>query len=414
MDILLLSQWYPPEPEFKVSALAKGLAMRGHRVLVITGFPNYPTGKLYPGYKIRLWRWEQEQGGVRVLRVALYPDHSRSAVKRTLNYGSFAASASLLGPILSGPADVMFVYHAPLTVGIPALLISRTRGVPFVFAIHDMWPETLAASGMVGNHLVLDAIGRFALYVYRQAAEIVVVSPGFKRNLIAKGVLAEKIHVIPNWADENLYHPVEPDPELAASYGLSGKFNIMYAGNLGLAQRLDVVLQAAVLLEDLPDLQFVLIGDGADADRLREMAQEARLANVRFIDQQPASRMASFYALADVLLAHLKRDPLFEITIPSKVFPYLACARPILMAVAGDAADIVRDAQAGLCCPPEDPVAMADAIRRLYFMPSEARREMGLSGRQTFLAKYSTKVLIDRYEELFREMANRQQANTHN
>ncbi|MCL0086443.1 glycosyltransferase family 4 protein [Thermodesulfovibrionales bacterium] len=197
MRILILSQWYPPEPTTLKQAMADDLVKRGHQVLSITGFPNYPSGKVYPGYRQRLWQRE-EIDGVPVLRLPLYPDRSRSGVRRALNFLSFATSASLLGPALCGSVDVMWVYHPPLTVGLPAWWIGLLLRVPFVYEIQDMWPETLVATGMVRSKTMLAMLGRLARFIYARAAAITVISPGFKRNLIAKGVPADKIHVIPN------------------------------------------------------------------------------------------------------------------------------------------------------------------------------------------------------------------------
>ena len=404
MRLLFLSQWYPPEPEIKIHLLGKDLVARGHAVTAITGFPNYPSGKLYPGYRVRWRQWEQRDG-VQILRLPLYPDHSRSRLKRVLNYLSFAASASVLGPALCGSADVMWVYHPPLTIGIPSWWIGLLRRVPFVYEIQDMWPETLAATGMLPSARVSTWLSRFAQFIYSRAAAITVISPGFKRNLVSKGVPADKIHVIPNWADEEIYHPVPRDEALAAEHGLAGRFNVIYGGNLGAGQALDNVLDAAERLRDLSQMQFVLIGDGVDTVRLQAEAQARGLENVRFIGRQPAEQMPHFFALADVLLVHLKRDPLFEITIPGKTISYLACGRPILSAVAGDAAEVVQRAGAGVACMPEDPVALSQAVRDLYIMPRAQREALGEAGRHTFLEHYTRRVLVPRYEALLLQVA---------
>jgi glycosyltransferase involved in cell wall biosynthesis len=408
MRLLTLSQWYDPEPNFKGLALATALQAKGHTVTAVTGFPNYPSGKIYPGYRLQ-WRQWETMNGVRVLRVPLYPDHSYSSVKRILNYASFALSASTLGAALCGPADVMWVYHPPLTVGIPAWWIGLLRRIPFVYEVQDLWPETLAATGMFRLAVAASWMNRLAQFVYRRAAAITVISPGFKRNLIAKGVPAEKIHVIPNWADEELYRPVARDENLAFESGLANRFNIMFAGNIGAAQALETVLEAAELLRDLPRAQFVLIGDGVSVKTLRQATQERGLSNVRWIDRQPAERMSHWFALADVMLVHLKRDPLFEITIPSKTMAYLACGRPILCAVAGDTADLVRSVGAGITCAPQDPAALAQAVRDLYAMSCEQREAMGEAGRRAFLENYTQAVLVNRYEALFKDVVARAQ-----
>ncbi|MDB4948262.1 MAG: glycosyltransferase [Gemmatimonadetes bacterium] len=408
LRILLLSQYYDPEP-FKGDALGGGLVRRGHRVTAVTGFPNYPLGRTYEGYRQRPWQWERRRG-VRVLRLPMYPDHTRSAVRRALTYGTFAASASTLGPALCGPQDVMWVYHPPLTVAGPALAISRLRRVPFVLEIQDLWPETLAATGMVGSPRLLGAVGRAAMALYRRASALVVISEGFKRNLAAKGVPADKVHVIPNWADEEVYRPVAPDPALARRWGLEGRFNVMFGGNLGPAQGLGTVLDAADRLRGLPDVQLVLVGEGVDREGLERSAAERGLTNVRFLPRQPPEAMPALYALADALLLHLRRDPLFEITIPSKTLAYLACGRPVLCAVPGDAAEAVLGAGAGVACPSEDPAALAEAVRTLHAMPSLRREAMGAAGRAAYLALYSQEGAIGRYEALLARVARRGKA----
>jgi glycosyltransferase involved in cell wall biosynthesis len=405
MRIHFLSQWYAPEPDAKKHILARELAARGHEVTVITGYPNYPEGVLYPGYRIRWRQWEHIDG-VKVLRVPLYPDHSRSALRRIANYSSFACSAALLAPALVGPADVMWVYHPPLTVGIPAILISALRHIPFVYEVQDMWPETLAATGMISSERAIRAMRQLASFVYRKATVLSVISPGFKQNLIGKGVPEQKIQVIPNWADEDIYRPVARNTHFAEKYGMSGKFNVLFAGNLGAAQALDNVLNAAILLRDLEDLQFVFVGEGIEKEKLCRRSQEMNLTNVRFVERHPARVMPDFYANADVLLVHLKNDPLFEITIPSKITAYLACGRPILAALRGDAAHVVNSAGAGLICETDDPKALAQTVRQFYSMAPEVRDAMGVAGRRAYLAQYTRAKLVDKYEQLFAQIAS--------
>ena len=394
----------PPEPIPKPHELARGLAERGHEVVVITGFPNYPAGKLYPDTRLRLWKWEILDG-IRILRVPLYPDHSRSVVRRALNYGSFAVAAALLGSVLGGPVEVIFAEHPPLTIGLAAWVIGRLRRVPFLYAVNDLWPESVEATGMVRSSRVLDNLGRLERLVYRRAAAIAVISPGFKANLAGKGVPPEKVHVIPHWADESLYRPVPPDPRLAENLGMAGCFNVVFAGQLGLAQGLDVVLDAADELSDLPDVQFVLVGDGTDADRLRQAAGQRNLRNVHFLGRQPAARMPDIFAVSDALLVNLRDDPLFRITIPSKTIAYLACGRPVLMAVEGDAAEVIRAAAAGVTCRAGSGKELAGAVRRLRAMPRTVLEDMGRAGRAAFLAAYSRSVLLDRYEAILSELA---------
>jgi glycosyltransferase involved in cell wall biosynthesis len=404
MRILILSHFYSPEPIPKPHELAVGLLERGHQVTTITAFPNYPKGQFYAGTAIRLWVRE-DLDGVQVIRLPLFPDHSRSVVRRCLNYGSFALSAATLGPVLCGAADVMYVEHPPLTVGLPAWVLSMLRRVPFLLRVNDLWPESVEATGMVTNQRALAWMGALERFVYRRAAAITVVSPGVRHNLLQKGVPAEKVHVIPHWADEAVYYPEVRDEAFASQHGLAGRFNILFAGHIGLAQALDVVLQAARYVTDLPVIQFVVIGDGVDAARLRREADVQGLKNVLFIGHQAAETMPKFYALAGALLVHLHRHPLFHITVPSKTAAYMACGRPILMAVEGDAADLITEAGAGVVCPSDDPLGLAAAVRRLWGMSASEREAMGAAGRQWFLQQFSRAVLLDRYEELLRALS---------
>jgi len=392
MRILLLTQWYPPEPQEFLAEMAQSLQALGHEVTVLTGFPNWPSGEVYPGYRIKPWQRETLDG-VNLIRVPLYPDHSRSGLKRILNYFSFALSATLLGPWLVRRVDVIHVIP-PVTVAVPAWVLSHLWGISFTHEIQDIWPETLAATGMINNQRVLAAIGRFAQWVYRHSSAIRVITPGFKANLVQKGVPAGKIHVISNWVDTSFYRPVEPDPELSVKLGLAERFNVMYAGAMGPAQNLETVLDAAKLLEDLPHVQLVLVGDGIERPRLQEIAQARGIRNVTFLGRYPGEAMPSMYALADVLLVQLRDDPLFRITIPHKIFTCMASGKPVLAAVEGDAAAVVESAHTGLTCPPSNSHALAETIRRFYKMSADERNMLGRNGRRAACEIYGREQLV--------------------
>jgi colanic acid biosynthesis glycosyl transferase WcaI len=404
MRILLLSQFFPPEePAGRAYDLAVELTARGHEVTVLTAFPNYPKGKIYPGYKQRLWQRER-YNGINVIRLPIFPDHSQSILRRGLNFISFSAMATLLGPLLCGKADVLWVYSPPPTLGIPASLMSLLRRMPFVYEIQDLWPETIVSTGLVKEGLITRLINGFTKLIYRRAAAVSVISPGFRRNLLEKGVPAEKVHVLPNWADDTIYRPTRRNSKFGEEFGFTGFKNIIYAGNMGPAQNLDVLLQAATLLRDDPHIRITLIGEGICRQELRAEAERLQLTNVRFIGRRPAAQMPDFYAWADGLLVQLRDDPLFEITLPSKSLAYMACGRPIVSALAGDGADLIRDADAGIVCRPGDPVALAAAIRQLLSLSSEQREQLGANGLHAFQTHYTRKILVNRYEELFAKL----------
>ena len=408
MRILILTQNYIPEPDTKMHILATGLLKRGHQVTVITAFPNYPQGKIYPGYKQRLWLRENIDG-VRVIRLPLYPNRSRSALKRMANYMSFAVSASALGPALCGPADVMLAYHPPASLAVPARTIGLFRRLPLVYEIQDMWPETLEATGISKNRWVFRVVDRMCHFAYGQASAITVITPGYKSNLIEKGVPSHKIHVLMNWGYEGEFQPAEPDVDLARQLGLEGRFNIVYAGNMGPAQGLFNVLDAADLLTDLTDVQFVLVGDGLDRPKLEKAVKERELSNVRLLPRMPMSQMPSLYSIADSLLIHLTNDSLFEITIPGKTQSYLGSGRPLMVSVSGAAADLILKAGAGVVARPSDPADLARVVRELYHMPAAEREAMGNSGRDYYLKNLTPEVLIDRYEDLFTQLVKSEQ-----
>lgn len=397
MRILMITQWFDPEPTFKGLLFARELQRLGHEVEVLTGFPNYPGGRVYPGYRIRPWQREVV-GGVPVLRVPLYPSHDGSGVKRATNYLSYAASASI-GALLLRRPDVAYVYHPPATASLPAMVLNALKGVPFVYDIQDLWPDTLAATGMMENAAVLRGVGGFMDTVHRQAARIAVLSPGFRERLIERGVPEHKVSVIPNWTNEDKTDLTPPPPERAHELGFAGKFNVVFAGNMGRAQALDTVLDAAEELRDEP-ARFVMIGGGVEEQRLRESARERGLSNVDFLPRRPPSEIGEILALADALLIHLKDDPLFAITIPGKTQANLRAGKPLLMGVRGDAAALVQEAGAGLTFPPQDAGALAAAVRELMVLPSGERRRMGERGARYYEEHLALRVGAARFAEL--------------
>jgi len=409
MKIVFLTQWFDPEPgAIRGLPLAAWLQARGHQVTVITGFPNYPGGKVYPGYRIRWRQWETVDG-VKVLRLPLIPNHGSSAVGRTLNYVSFALSSALLGPWFIGQADIVYVYHPPPTVGLAALILKFIRRLPFVYHIADMWPESVVESGMVPRGALTVVIARCIHFwcntLYRYADTITVLSPGFKRLLTQRGVDPSKIQVVYNWTQDDLFRPVQRDPALAQELGLAERFNVIYSGNLGSFQALETVLSAAERLQDYPDIQIVLAGTGQKECALRSAARG--MANVRFLGGRPMTEMPQIHALADVLLVHLKDLDFFASTVPSKTQVALASGRPILMGVRGDAADIITEAGAGLTCEPENADAMAAKILELYRMKAEAREQLGANGRAYYLSRMSLDVGGALMEDIFSRVLGR-------
>ena len=403
MRILFLTQWFNPEPFFKGLPFAIALKERGHEVEVLTGFPNYPGGKVYAGYRVRLHRREK-MDGIRVHRVALYPSHDKSAVRRIINYISFSISTFLLGPWLVKKPDVIYIYNL-ITLGPPAFLLRFLFGSKVIIDVQDLWPESVTNSQMLGNMAALNVLSAICGWIYRRADYLVVLSPGFKKELIKRGVAPVKIGVIYNWCDECGMKQSSPSQPSGAASDVSGKFICLFAGTMGIAQGLDTILDCAEMcVESLPDVRFFLVGGGVDKPRLQKKATERGLDNVVFLPARPIKEMGELYATADVLIVHLKDDPLFRITIPSKTQAYLYMGKPIIMAVRGDAANLVKQTGAGILCEPDNPLEMMSAIKALYDMPEVERREMGEAGHRYYMERLSLNQGVQQFERIMKSL----------
>ncbi|WP_395009315.1 glycosyltransferase family 4 protein [Undibacterium sp.] len=397
--VLLITQWFDPEPTFKGLLFAKELVRQGFVVEVLTGFPNYPGGNVYSGYAIKLLQREVVDG-VFITRVPLYPNHGQSAIKRVLNYVSFAASSLFYGLFMAQRPDVIYAYHPPLTVGISAVLIRFFRRIPVVLDIQDMWPDTLRATGMVNNAKALSIVGAVCNWVYRNVDLIAVLSPGFKRLLIAREVPIDKIRMIYNWADEEAL--TLHQGSLPSAFPGTDFFRIVFAGNMGKAQSLDAVLKAASLLKTRGSkVCFVLIGGGVESTRLEHEARDLGLSNVFFFPPVPMAEIGTVLHAADALLVHLRKDPLFEITVPSKTQAYMAVGKPILMAVSGDAADLIVQANAGVVANPEDAESIANAAEKLQNMSRLEREEMGKNAHTYYHEHLSLAVGVRQFGTIF-------------
>jgi glycosyltransferase involved in cell wall biosynthesis len=401
MQILFLTQWFQPEPNFKGLPFAKALQKRGHEVEVLTGFPNYPSGRLYPGYKVTLIKKEKLEG-VPVIRTFLYSSHNDNKIMRFLNYISFAFSAAFVGSVSIKKPDIIYAYHPPATIMLPAFIIKLIYKAPIVLDIQDLWPDTIPSTNMLRNKIVIKLLDLICRLFYRLADKIIVLSPGFRGVLVKRGVPKDKIKIIHNWCDEdnmlknNIKFKVKrrPWPE--------DKYNVLYAGNLGKAQALSSVLKAAQILKRRdPEVQIIFIGDGIESKYLVQLAGELDLNNVLFLPQMRPSEIGPYLISADALLVHLRDDPLFSITIPSKTQAYLAAGRPIIMAVKGDAAEIIKKSGAGICCEPESPESIADAILNLKKSNKEALQKMGENGLNYYLNNFSFNVGIKSFEKVF-------------
>lgn len=403
MRLLVISQYYRPEPVPKPSELAEDFVRRGHRVEVITGFPNYPSGRLYPPYKLRLIQHEPIDG-VAVTRMWLWPYHGRSTLGRMLNYAT-AMVGAVAGAFFTRDCDAIYAWHPPLTIGVSAAIVAAIKRAPLVYDVQDIWPESAVWAGMIKSPLLIWLLHRMEKFVYRRAAHILVVTDGAKTNLIGKGVEPDRISVAAHWIDDELFERQDLAPEpVRERYGLGNEFIVMFAGNIGVVQGLESVLYAAQRLRGAP-VRFVIIGDGSDKARLMDIAAERALTNVVFVDRQPMDRMPAWFAAADALLVHLKDSAMATLAIPTKTLAYLATGKPILMATTGAAADLISRADAGIVTRPDDPEALAAAVQVLAAMSADERARLGDNGRRYLRAYYSKRHVLGEYERLIGAVA---------
>ncbi len=402
MKILLITQLFHPEPNhLKGLTFAKKLIELGHQVEVLTCYPNYPGGNLYPGYKIKLYQREVIEG-VPIIRVAMYPSHDNSGIKRMISYASFALSAAILGPWLAQRADIVHIYQGPATLAWPAWIFRLFYGTPYILDVQDLWPDSLKSSGMFNNALGLKIVSKWCAWAYKYASKIITLSPGLKKELIVRGVPDCKIEVIYNWCEESLLDATDCNVEFATNYNIREKFTVLFAGTMGKLQGLEYVIQAAsIIAKSISVVQFIFVGGGVELDKMKEMVSNLGLTNVHFHPRQPGDKIGRIILCADVLLITLKNEPFLHYTIPQKTQAYLAIGKPLVINAGGDATLLVNQAKAGLACLPDNPQSIADAVTKLYYSPIEKRMEMGANGRTFYLNEMSFEKGIHKLEDVY-------------
>ncbi len=405
MKILIVSQYFWPE-NFLINDLAAGLREKGHEVTVLTGIPNYPEGHFFPGYDLFKNR-RQDYKGVKVIRVPLLPRGQSRSLQLALNYFSFALSASLLGPLLCRDRyDIIFVFQlSPVTVGLPALVLKEMKSAPIMFSVQDLWPESLSATGAVWSPMILKMVERLVRFIYRGCDMILIQSEAFKDAVQQMGVPPQSIFYFPNSAAGIHEQTARATTELPEEPAVSSGFRIMFAGNIGAAQDFPTILSAAERLREYSDIHWLVVGDGRMASWVKSQLIERGLSkNVRLLGRHPVESMPRFYALADVMLVTLKREPIFALTIPSKVQSYLAHGKPILAALDGEGARIIEESGAGLTCPAEDAESLAKAVLAMYHKSPLERQAMGQQGLSYFGAHFEQGMLLERLERWMSEL----------
>jgi colanic acid biosynthesis glycosyl transferase WcaI len=409
MKILYVSQYFPPEmgaPAARAVELSKHWVQQGHEVSVLTGFPNHPTGVVPPAYRKKVWRLvaREQCDGVDVVRTWLLPFPNRRTYERMLNYSSFCVSAASTGLFLLRP-DVVIATSPQLLVALSGWWLARCKRVPFVFEVRDLWPESLAAVGAGKENSILHrSLSKIAGFLYRQCDRIVVVTPAFEDHLVKYWrIPREKISVIENGVETQQFAP-DLANELRTELDVEEKFVVSYIGTMGMAHGLETILEAAAQLQQrVPEIIFLMTGEGAEKDRIIALARQRGLNNVRFINQQPRENVPAYISASDVCLVPLRKNELFKTVIPTKMLEFMSCARPVILGVDGQARSILEEARAGLAIEPENSAALANAICYLA-ANREAAREMGQRGREHIVRKCSRRYTAEKYVRMLEQM----------
>ncbi len=402
LRILVVSQYFWPE-NFRINDLVKEWIRRGHQVTVLTGIPNYPSGKVFDSYRKQPNSFAEYEGA-QVVRVPILPRGTRG-LRLLLNYMSFVVGACGFGPWLlrNKKADVIFVFEpSPVTVGLPAVWFGKIKKAPVVFWVLDLWPETLAAIGVVRSPRVLGWVGHMVRFIYNRCTLVLGQSRGFLGSIAKYCDDKAKIRYFPSWAEDVFTdHSVQPAPEVIA---WPDGFTVVFAGNIGEAQDMPAVLDAAERLKDSVGIRWVIVGDGRKFDWVQsEVISRGLDKQVLLSGRFPVERMPSFYAHADALLVSLKRDPVFAMTIPGKVQSYMMAGIPLLGMLDGEGAAVIREAQAGLTCEAGDGASLAKAVLALVDMPAEERERMGRNAQKYAQKEFGRAQLMNRLEEMLAE-----------
>lgn len=413
MKILYVSQYFPPEmgaPAARVSELSRYWAQDGHDVTVLTGFPNHPTGVVPTEYRRKLRRLvlRENTGGVNIVRTWLLPFPNRKTHERILNYSSFCLSSACAGLFTESP-DVVIASSPQLLVGLSGWWLARCKRAKFIFEVRDLWPESLAAVGVASsNSWFHRSLARIAGFLYRNSDHIVVVSPAFKEYLVQHSQLPPtKISVVENGVETERFKP-HSGTDVRAETSAKGKFVVSYIGTMGNAHGLQTLVEAAEKLQrSLPDVLFLLVGEGAEKEKLASLVRSRGLVNVCFVDQQPREKIPAFICASDACLVLLKKNEIFKTVIPSKMLEFMSCARPVILGVEGQARKILEEAQAGLCIEPENPAELADAISHLAADP-QLGETLGRNGRRHVLQHYSRYETSVAYIELLNRLLGKE------
>ena len=408
MHILFLTDNFPPEvnaPASRTYEHAREWVKLGHRVTIVTCAPNFPKGKVFDGYRNRLWQRET-MDGIEVIRVWSYITSNEGFAKRIADYVSYMATAILASFFVRRP-DVVIGTSPQFFAAVGAWIVAALKRRPFVFELRDIWPESIRAVGAMKGTRVLDGLEKLELFLYRRARMVVTVTHAFKENLTQRGIDPDKIVVVRNGVDLTRFQPMKKETALIEALGLKDRFTVGYIGTHGMAHALTTLLDAARILRDRHGEaapQFLFVGDGAEKQNLVQRADQLGLKNVTFVESQERSEMPRYWSILDATVIHLRKTDLFKTVIPSKMFECFAMGVPILHGVEGESAQIIAETGAGLTFEAENAAALADRIEALNNNPELAKNlgDQGIANASRFDRVRLAHDMLQEIEELKR------------
>lgn len=412
MRVLYFSQYFPPEvgaTQTRAYEMSRYLAERGHKVTVVTEVPNHPSGIIPPHYRGRIME-RRTESGMDVMRLWVWTSPQKSFKSRMLFYLSYMGMAGLAGSLVKGNYDLIYATSPPLFVGAAGLAASLARGIPLVFEVRDLWPDSAVELGELNNSGAIWAADKLERLLYSRSRRIVAVTPGIQLRLRERGMPHQKVALIPNGANTDLFRRDESGAkQLRARLGLENKFVVLYAGIHGIAQGLETLLMAAERLKEQDDIVFLFVGEGPKKAGLLQQKINMDLHNVKFLPEVPSASMPAYLSAANCAIVPLRDEAVFRGALPSKMFEAWACGCPVILSVAGDARAVLEQAEGGIAVPPEDPAELAAAIEAMQADPNSAAH-MGLRGRQFVTQHYTRQEQARKLERLLLEVVQESKA----
>lgn len=407
MRILIWSQHFWPE-NFCINELAQQLAIEGHQITVLTGKPNYPEGKVFEGYEVPGVNHDSF-GKINIIRLPLIPRRKGTALYLVLNYLSFIISGYVLAPfcLRKKKFDHIFVYAtSPLLQALPAIFLSKLRGIKLTTWVQDLWPASLEATGYIKNKFILKSIGWVVKYIYQNSDTILIQSEAFRSSILSYTPHKKNIYHLANPTYDFINHQLMSQETSDLIQDISRHFSIIYAGNIGTCQSLETIVSAATILKDHPQIKIYLIGSGSMTTVISDLISLHKLTNVVMIDRVPQSNMSAIFNVASGLLLSLKRQPIFSKTVPSKLQSYFSAGKPIIGSIDGEGRRLIDDSKSGFSAPAEDAFALAQRIQDLYKLPPQERDDLSKNARKYYEAHYQVEIISHKLTTFLEKIAS--------